>query len=368
MMKKNKKIAVFGVKTVPYTGGIENVVENTLPNLVGFEKVVYVRKKYFNSETLPNVRLICLPHLYGKTFEAFSHTLISIFHALFIEKASIFFFHAVVLGLFTPIPRLFGKKVVLQTHGLDWKREKWGWMTKLLIKISTFLSGIVPNATLCVGREDQLYFKEKFKKEFPLVPNGVRIPDFNKNGKILEELKLEKNKYFLFMARLVREKGAHILIEAFNSFKNEINNNDIKLVIAGDTNYKDKYYEFLLNHKSESIIFPGFINGDDKFNLLVNALCLIQPSSIEGMSIGILESMALGTLPIVSDIPENSNLVNKFGLIFKSNDSEDLKTKLFQVYTGKFKLDKLEMISYVSKNFSWDSSIQKLQDILESLS
>lgn len=365
-MGRKRKLAVFGVKTVPYTGGIENVVENTVPFLTDFDVIVYVRKKYFSNEKLPNVRLVCLSHLNGKTFEAFSHTINSIFHAIFIEKADIFFFHAVVLGLFTPFPRLFGKKVILQSHGLDWKREKWGKLTKYLIRFSTLLAAHIPNKTICVGKEDQLFFKKQYNKEFKLVSNGVRISRFVVSNKILNLLKLQKDEYFLFMARLVPEKGAHILISAFKEFIKKENSNRIKLVIAGDTNYRDNYYYSLLAEKSDKILFPGFVKGDDKYNLISNAKCFIQPSSIEGMSTGILEAMALGTIPLVSDIPENIDLIDKFGLTFRLNDVSELKIKFNEVLDNKTQINKVEMTTFVHKKYSWENTINNLQNILTS--
>ncbi len=368
MTTGRKKIAVFGVKTVPYSGGIENVVENTMPFVSEFDTVVYVRKKYFNNEKLDNVKLICLSHLHGRTLEAISHTVYSVFHALLIEKADIFFFHAVVLGFFTPIPKIFGKKVVLQTHGLDWKREKWGKISQYLIRFSTFLAAEVPNRTICVSEADKVFFEKKYKKVFQIVKNGVSAPDYSESHEVLIKYDLQPKSYLLFMARLVPEKGAHLLINSFISLvNNDLIGPSIKLVIAGDTNYHDTYYYELKKFASKRIIFTGFVLGDHKYSLLNNALCFIQPSTIEGMSTGILEAMRMGIVPIVSDIRENLDVIKNFGFSFKSGSIDDLSKKIVFVINGDQCARNYNMSEFTKNNYSWQNTINELKNILDEL-
>jgi len=366
-MTTNKKIAVFGVKTVPYTGGIENVVENTTPYLSNYEVVVYVRKKYYTGEKLNNVKTVCLPHLSGKTTEAVSHTLLALIHALFIEKANIFFFHAVVLGIFTPIPRLFGKKVILQTHGLDFKREKWNNIGKKLIHLSTFLAIKIPHRTICVGKTDQKYFLQRYHKKLTIVRNGVSIPDYSYTEEFFIKYNLTPKNYFLFMARLVPEKGAHLVIDAYKKIITDKKYCKIKLVIAGDTNYFDEYYYNIKNAQNDKIIFTGFIKGNEKYSLLQHALCFVQPSTIEGMSTGILEAMAMGVPPLVSDIQENLDVVKDFGYTFRSCCVDDLYKKLVLVLENHYIYKNKEMMEFTRNNYTWEKTVNELEKELDKL-
>ena len=45
--------------------------------------------------------------------------------------------------------------------------------------------------------------------------------------------------------------------------------------------------------------------GEEKAWLLHNAAAFVQPSSIEGLPIALLEALAAGCYPVVSSIPEN---------------------------------------------------------------
>ena len=302
---KRIKVACFGVKAIPYTGGIENVLTNTAPILAkrGYDISIYVRanytKRYFKTTDFYGVRVISLPCIPGKRLEAPSHTIISIIHAV-ITGHDLFFFHGVVLGFFTVIPRLIGKRVVLQTHGLDWKREKWGWFASRIIRLAGAIAARVPHLTFCVGKEDARYFETKYKKTLPVVFNGINSAIKSDSRDYLRLQGLKECQFFLFMSRLVPEKGCHLLVEAWEQVDPNIKNN-MKLAIAGDTNYRDSYYHKLVSRGNHDTIFLGFVDGEHKQQLLSNAAAYIQPSTIEGHSVALLEAMSYGLFTVVSD-------------------------------------------------------------------
>ncbi len=105
----------------------------------------------------------------------------------------------------------------------------------------------------------------------------------------------------LFVARLVPEKGAHYLIEAYLKW-----NPNFKLVIAGDDPFEKKYIAQLheMARGNENILLPGFVSGDLLLELLANAALFVLPSEIEGMPVALLEAMSYGKCCVVSDIPE----------------------------------------------------------------
>ena len=52
------------------------------------------------------------------------------FDVLF-RKVDVVFVIQIVNGFHCIIPRLFGKKVVINVDGLDWERGKWGWIARI---------------------------------------------------------------------------------------------------------------------------------------------------------------------------------------------------------------------------------------------
>ena len=105
--------------------------------------------------------------------------------------------------------------------------------------------------------------------------------------------------------------------------------------------------------KDDRIIFTGFVEGDELWELYYNCRMYVLPSDVEGMPISLLEAMACGCECLVSDIDTAKNVVGEYGYTFKKSDVNDLKNKLCEIL-GKPKADKAEQIEYVKNNYSWD--------------
>ena len=54
----------------------------------------------------------------------------------------------------------------------------------------------------------------------------------------------------------------------------------------------------------------------------------VLPSDIEGMAISLLEAMSYGNCCLVSDIPENTEVIQQCGYTFRKSDTADLKRVL----------------------------------------
>jgi glycosyltransferase involved in cell wall biosynthesis len=350
------------------------VLTELTPRLVklGYDVTVYVRSPYTEGKTgnweYEGVKIKCLPCIKNKYFETISHTLLTVLDSLK-ENYDIYFFHAVVTGMFIPLVRLFGKKVLLQTHGLDWKREKWNKVAKLIIKVSTHLGFWFTDNLVSVSLEEVDYFEKKFKKHVLHMPNGISVTGPTLQTDELDKIKIKAGKYILFLSRLVPEKGCHLLINAWKMIDTQIKNG-FKVIIAGDTLYRDKYYYKLKEQESEDIVFTGFATGELKRQLLSHTGIFVQPSTMEGMPLSVLEAMAFGLPVIASDIREISDIVVDKRLLFKAGKSESLRDileetlKNVEIYRKFAFTAKGEVI----KEYSWDSRAKTFGDLFHKLS
>lgn len=343
------KIAMIGQKGIPSrAGGIEIHVEEISRHLVrlGCEVDVYCRKGYCNSDAnyYDGIRIIYTPYIRTKHLDAITHTFFSTIKALF-SKTDIFHYHAFGPSILAFIPRIFGKKVVCTVHGLDWQRGKWGGIASRILKFGEYSVAKFPHAVINVSKNLVEYFKKKYNRETVYIPNGVTEKEIVEPKIIKEKYNLEKNGYILFLSRLVPEKGAHYLIEAFKKLET-----DKFLVIAGGEShsgaYVSKLHEMAQNDKR--IIFTGFVQGDELAELYSNAYIYVLPSDIEGLPISLLEAMSYGNCCLTSDIPENTNVTEKYGYKFKKGDPQDLLLTLKKMLSEK---DKIEDIKHKERNF-----------------
>jgi glycosyltransferase involved in cell wall biosynthesis len=172
------------------------------------------------------------------------------------------------------------------------------------------------------------------------------------------------------MSRLVPEKGCHYLLKAWEDIPAN-RKKGMKLVIAGDTNFKDAYYYNLLEYeKMNDVIFTGFVSGNIKNELHSSAYCFIQPSTIEGLPISILEALSYGLFVIASDIEENTDTLKDCGVTFQNRNADDLRLKIeeaIHMSPDIFKKESIKAKDIVEKEYNWDHVVEKIEKELSGL-
>ena len=331
---------MIGHKVIPsQRGGIENVLTSLCPLLaeLGAEITVYNRSfdkiedNYLHEVRngfYKGVRLKTAPTIKLRGISAMIASYTAALRASF-SNADIVHFHAEGPCAALWIPKLFGKKCVATVHGLDWQREKWkrGPASKY-IKTGEKVMAKYADKIIVLSESARTYFKDTYKRDTVLIPNGIDRPKHTAADKITKLFGLKKDEYICVVSRLTPEKGIHYLIDAQNSVKP-----DKKLVIAGDTGDSDSAdsYTALLRKKAKdnpNIIFTGFISGDVLREIYSNTYAVCLPSDIEGMSLSLLEALAYGNALLCSDIPENTSVAKNHALYFKKSDTNDLAKKL----------------------------------------
>lgn len=155
---------------------------------------------------------------------------------------------------------------------------------------------------------------------------------FGDDEKLLKEFGLKKNKYFLFVGRLVPENSPHTLISAFKKAKSiypELN--DFQVSIVGDAPYSEKYKMFLkqLSGGDKSIVFTGYVFSSGYIKLSRNAFCFVLCAQVGGTHPVLVEQMSLGNIILCYDSPSNREVLQDSGFFFDSEDSlKDLLGKV----------------------------------------
>ncbi len=348
------KIAMVGQKGVPATyGGIERNVEEVGSRLakMGHKVTVYCRLYYTKrGGTYRGMRLIRLPSLNTKHFDTATHCLLSTMDSLF-RDYDIVHFHALGPSVFAGLPKLKGAKTVVMVHGLDWQREKWGALASWVLKRCEYPAIHFPDKTVVVSKTLQRYFMEKYSRQTVVIPNGTKVP-VKRPASQIKKFGLEEGNYLLFVGRLVPEKGVHFLTEAFSKI-----DTDLKLVLAGGSSFSDGYVSQLRKHEGDKVVFLDYVYGDVLEELWSNAYMVVQPSTLEGLSISLLEALSYGRCVLISDIPENIEVVGDCAPSFKTQDVVDLTQKLEALVGDRDLVRDFERkcLEHVSMKYSWDT-------------
>lgn len=374
------RIAMIGQKGifVVRNGGIEKHIEDLSLRLakLGHEVFVYCRPHYMpenlqKSTTYKGIHLILKSSIKTKYLDTISHVFICTLHALF-QKYDIIHFHGVGPSLLAFLPRLFKPKakVVVTFHSIDHFHKKWGPFARRVLELGEWTSYKYPHKTIVVSKTLQKYCRERYNKETVYIPNGITIKEVVPDH-ILQKWNLEKEKYILTVARFIKHKGIHYLIQAFNELNQKSKVKDWKLAIVGDAPYSDPYKKMItkLAEINPDIIFTGYQTKEALAQLFSNAYLYVHPSEFEGLSITILEAMGYGRCVLCSNIPENLEAIGNFGFSFKNKDVKDLKNRLLDL-TSKPKLVKdtgIKAKEHIKKNYNWDDIAKKTEEFYRSL-
>ena len=319
------RVAMIGQKGIPATyGGIERHVDEIARRLVaqGVEVDVFCRFYYTPAgATYHGVKLLRRPSIHTKHLDAITHVSWATLESM-LRRYDIVHFHALGPALFAGLPRLAGSKTVVTVHGLDWQREKWGKFARWFLRQCEGPAAHLPNRTIVVSKTLREHFREHHRCTTTFIPNGTNLPQIRAPKKILP-LGLTPGKYVLFVGRLVPEKGVHFLCEAFSQI-----DTDMKLALVGGLSFSQGYVDVLKRYESDRIRLLDYVFGEALDELWSHAYCVVQPSTMEGLSIALLEALSYGRCVLVSDIPENMEVAEECALSFRSKDVGDLKEKL----------------------------------------
>jgi len=361
------KIALIGQKGLPSnSGGVETHVENLAVRLVeaGHEVIAYSRKNYTGNslKEYKKVKLINIPSVKSKNLEAIIHTFLSCLDLIFRpKKIDIIHFHSIGPSSLMFLIKIFKPKtpVIFTFHCQDYHHQKWGLFARLYLKLGEKIACRLANKVVTVSKDLEAYAKNKYNIEAKYVPSGIDSPQILPADSINKQWGLNKDNYIVAISRLIRHKGLHYLIAAYQQIKT-----DKKLVIVGDSSYTNDYVKELkdLAGDNKNIIFTGKQSGSVLAELFSNAYLFVQPSESEGLSIALLEAMSYKNACLVSDIPANKEVVDVNGITFENTNINDLRISLEYLLLHPEIVDKNkeDMYNRVKSEYDWNNVVKNI--------
>lgn len=362
------KIVVTGTRGIPnIMGGVETHCEELFTRIarLGGDVTVIRRTDYAKDNLMEwnGVKLVNIDSPKRKSFEAIIHTFRAVNRAKRMG-ADIIHIHAIGPAMLTPYAKLKGLKVVFTHHGPDYDRKKWGCAAKVVLKIGERMGCMFADEVIVISDVIKRLIARKYGRteHVHLIYNGVAAPEICDQPDYFNDLGIEKGKYVFGMCRFVPEKNLHHLVEAFVRLKSETHN-EIKLVLAGDTDFEDSYSRHLKEMARENgVVLTGFIKGEKLHSLLTHAACYCLPSSHEGLPIALLEAMSYQLPVIVSDIPANIEVGLDKNSYFPCGDVEQLAIRLKTVLSKP-----ISRIPYDMRKYDWDKIAQETLSVYESI-
>jgi glycosyltransferase involved in cell wall biosynthesis len=361
------KIGYIGIKGLPSKAGADRVVEAIVERLADEHKLsVYCSSLVIPpGATYPGVELIRIPVLPGKHLHATSLFLFSAIHALTRDFDLIHVHNLEAFFVVLILKLRF--KVIATSHG-SYLREKWGTLAKSLIHLSTWPVKFA-NCITTVSKPQVSYDEAQYGKSVLYIPNGIDPEEFDTDltstQDLLQEYNIEPNGYLLFAAgRIIPTKGASVLLNAYRSM-----NTKHGLLIVGDTSQVPEHHKELRYLADDRVIFIPFVDKNILLGLVRRASFFVFPSTIEAMSMMLLEAASQETPIISSDLPENCEVLPEHALFFKSGDEGDLREKMNWALHHPKQMQELGVKAreWVTDNYGWDSIVSEYNKIYKTV-
>lgn len=350
------RIAMIGSRGIPASySGFETAVEALSVRLAarGHRVTVYCRSTHitYPYREYHGVRLIKLPTIPSKHLDTLVHTFLSALHVL-CSRYDVVYVCGVGNSLVAWLPRLTGKRVVLNVDGADWERRKWGRFARWFLRASERWATRAANVIIADSRQVQTLYRERYRAESTFLPYGADMPEAAGTA-TLDRLGLRPKGYLLFVGRLVPENGAHDLIEAYRGL-----GTDLPLVIVGDAPYAADYIRGLKAQAPANVTFTGYLFGQGYQELSAHAYVFVLAAGVGGTHPVLVEQMAAGNAVLVNGTAANRETIGEAGVAYDpAGGAEALRRELQALLADPERVRRLGEAARqrARAQYSWDA-------------
>ncbi len=359
MSKKN--ILIIGPLPPPL-GGVAVMNQSV-------QKIMQEKYNVISLNTSKNVRNVDIYKI--DLFRSIRHGLLNFFNLLIIlikyqvNLANIFvtsnlgFVRDAVLIL---LLKTFKKKIIIHFHSK--KQGEYFLSDEKLFLLKWIMN--LSNCIIFLSENHSSYFlnKIKIKTRYTILENFVDYRNFNcqVEDKVFE---------FLYVGRLSKKKGFKTLLNSLILCKK--NNIAIKVHIVGlyeNDDFENECKSLIMNNKlNDYLIFHGYKDGEEKFELFKKLLVFVFPSEFENSPLVLKEAIASKMIIIASNIEANVLIGNslKSFIFFENKNAISLYNAIKKIKCEKnILMNNLKNFSNIKK-YDLDIAKNKLFEIHKSL-
>ncbi len=199
--------------------------------------------------------------------------------------------------------------------------------------------------------------KHKIREnKIKVILNGIDVSRYQNLNITVLDGEQKKDFTFVYIGRLIYQKGVDILLRAFASVKNG------KLLVVGDGVERDSLVKLSKELKiTDRVKFLGI--RKDIPEILSYADCFILPSRYEGLPMVLLEAVASHKIIIISDFESATEVINngENGLIVIKNNVVQLASSASLILEDGELRDKLRIgVFNISKCISIENHINRV--------
>lgn len=229
-------------------------------------------------------------------------------------------FHGLFYYFAIPIILTHNKTKYVYTFHSDAYKEQGIWDKRIffLKKYCLKKKWMYP---ITISPQSRESFLNYYHLDSKLIQNGIPFPEISYSSSYLKNYHITPTtRVFVHPGRISLPKNQVVLCKVFERLIKD--GEDVVLLIVG-SKQDDKIFEELSCFFSERIVYLGEVDNVPQLLSEADGLCL--PSIWEGLPITLLESIAVGCIPICSPVGGIVSVIEhgETGFLSKSSSEED---------------------------------------------
>ena len=357
------KIAILGTRGIPnYYGGFEHISEYVSAGLVKRGHAVTVYNSHNHPYIADSWNGVQIQHCYDPeyligTAGQFIYDLNCLMDA---RRRK---FDVIMLMGYTSSSvwgKLYPRDSVIITNmdGLEWKRTKYSKPVQSFLKYAEKLAVKHSQFYVADSMVIKSYLQEKYDIDSRYIPYGADVYSEIEREQFSRS-EIEKEDYFLLMARMEPENNIETILEGFNE-----SNSSRKFKVLGDTGNRFGKY---ITHKfknDDRIEFKGSIFDTAKVRALQNNSYLyFHGHSVGGTNPSLLEAMASEALIAAHNNPFNKSVLHSDAFYFSdANEVRGLVETVRRREPEKTMVtNNLHKIKY---QFNWENIVDQYEEFM----
>lgn len=358
-----KKIAILH-PTFGYNGGAENVILAMAQSLHNFniETDIYTYKlrenvpdyiKQFKTDIVLN------PLIFDKTAKYLANNLIN-YDAIIIHNFPATIFYGLAYNQAQKNTKKNNKKLPksfwychepsVRLYGNDYKSYKklqktWDFIARYTMHLDKLgvekIDYIMANSIRTKNAIKRVYDRNA-KVIYPCITqNNYTMP-------------IGESEHFVYIGRLEKPKNLEKAILSFKKLLDNLDDKDLKFIIAGKGKYEKKLKNFVKKLKiDKNIIFKGYVSDEEKEYLLNRSYALVMPAINEPFGLTVIEAINSSCISIISNLSGVYEVAKDYSISCDMNDIDSITNSMLKVYKNKnIKKELIESSKEILYNFT----------------
>lgn len=209
------------------------------------------------------------------------------------------------------LTRQFGIPIVATFHvAFDNRRSLWGGITQATYRLYAHTLAQCDRVIVFGQAQKEILVDLGVPEDrLRVVPNGVDVNTY-KPGYSAWKSQIGADRVFTYMGRLDQEKRVELLVKAFLACNPPP---EVKLALVG-TGTERRHLQ--RSFKDRRVMFLGHVPDEaDRIAILRASDAFLLPSSVEGLSLAMLEAMACGVPTIATDVGNHGDALRGAGVV-----------------------------------------------------